>query len=102
FHECAHLQSVPPQDHVLNEVPSEAPSPKWQALITDGIKPDLAHLLNEKISAEEIVAPVVEEDADAPVVLLSATIVQRPWGADHQSSLRLGPHPPARQPNAQC
>src|SRR5437870_8445756 len=101
FDECAHLQPVPPQHHVLNEVPGEAPGTKWKPSITDRIEPELAQLVDEKIGAEEIVAPVVEEDADAPVVLLSATMVKRPWRADHQSSPRLE-HPPApRQPSVQ-
>ena len=47
----------------------------------------------------KIVAPIVEEGGDAPVVLLAATMIERPRGADQQAPPRLE-HPPApRQPS---
>src|SRR6266545_2822255 len=87
FHECAHLEPVPPQQHVLNEVPSEAPGPERQSPITDRVEAESARLVDEKIGAEKIVAPIVEEGGDAPVILLTATMIQRPRSEEHTSEL---------------
>jgi len=41
-----------------------------------GLKPSRAHLVDEKIGADKIVAPVVEEDGDAQVILFTPTMIQ--------------------------
>src|SRR6266478_2084938 len=76
LHECAHLQAILPQHQVLNEVPREAPGPEWQSPIADRVEAESAHLVDEEIGADKIVAPVVEERGDAEVILFTPTMIQ--------------------------
>ena len=46
--------------------------------ITDRIEAESAHLVDEQIGADKIVAPVVEEGGDAQVILFTPTMIQRP------------------------
>jgi hypothetical protein len=62
----------------LNEVPREAPGPEWQSPIADRVEAESAHLVDEKIGADKIVAPVFEEDGDAQVILLTPTMINDP------------------------
>jgi len=67
-----HLQAILPQHQVLNEVPREAPGPEMA--VADkriGLKPNRRNLVDEKIGADKIVAPVVEEGGDAQVILFA-------------------------------
>src|SRR4030081_3433004 len=80
FHKCSHLEPILPQQKVLNEVPGKAPSPERQSAISARVEAELAQLVDEKVGADEIVAPIVEEGGDSPVVLLAATMIEGPRG----------------------
>src|SRR5262249_13585359 len=98
---CAHLQPVLPQQQVLNEIPGETPGPERQAAIADRVEAELAHLVDEEIGADKIVAPILEEGRDAQIVFLAAKAIKRPRRADQQGPSGLEHSPASRKPGVQ-
>ena len=76
-HHGPHPQPELPQQQVLNEVAGQCPRPRTAAAVADRVKAEPAQLEDEDIGAEEIVAPILEERGNAPVVLLALTMIQR-------------------------
>ena len=60
-HHGSHLQPELPQQQVLDEIARQAPGPEWQMAIADRLEAEPAQLENQKVGAEKIVAPIVEE-----------------------------------------
>src|SRR5258708_3895609 len=86
---------------MLNEIPGDTPRPEWQPSISYRPKAEPAQLVDEKIGADEIVAPVIEESGDAEVILVAATMIQRPRRLDQKPPTRLEYLPAPRQPRVQ-
>src|SRR5262249_45662912 len=97
----SHPQPKLPQQQVLNEVPGDAPGPERQPPVADRTKAEPAQLEHEKIGAEKIVAPILEEGRDVAIVLLATTMIERSRRTDQQASAGLERLPAARQPSLQ-
>src|SRR5262249_8768033 len=67
----------------------------------DRTEAEPAQLENEKVGAEKIVAPILEERRDVAVVLLPTTMIERSGRTDQQASPRLERLPAACQPSLQ-
>src|SRR5262249_5391004 len=72
-----------------------------QPPVADRIKAEPAQLEHEKIGAEKIVAPILEERRDVAVVLLASTMIERSRRRDQQASAGLERLPTACQPSLQ-
>src|SRR5262249_59502069 len=69
--------------------------------VADRTEAEPAQLENEKVGAEKIVAPILEEGGDVAVVLLPTTMIERSRRTDQQASPRLERLPAACQPSLQ-
>src|SRR5262245_40369149 len=101
LHHRSHPQPKLPQQQVLNEVPGDAPGPERQPPVADRTEAEPAQLENEKVGAEKIVAPILEEGGDVAVVLLPTTMIERSRRTDQQASPRLERLPASGQASAQ-
>src|SRR6516164_2823041 len=86
---------------MLNEIPRDAPGPEREPPIADRTKAEPAQLENEKVGAEKIVAPILEERRDVAVVLFPTTMIERSRRTDQQASSGLERSPAACQPSLQ-
>src|SRR5215468_3727496 len=86
---------------MLNEIPRDAPGPERKPPIADRTKAEPAQLENEKVGAEKIVAPILEERRDVAVVLFPTAMIERSRRSDQQTSAGLERLPAACQPSLQ-
>src|SRR5262245_16830234 len=101
LHHGSHPQPKLPQQQVLNEVPGDAPGPERQPPVADWTKAEPAQLEHEKIGAEKIVAPILEERRHVAIVLLATTMIERSRRTDQQAPTGLERLPAACQPSLQ-
>src|SRR5215468_11848127 len=86
---------------MLNEIPGNAPGPEREPPIADRAEAEPAQLENEKVGAEKIVAPILEERRNVAVVLFPTAMIERSRRTDQQASAGLERSPAACQPSLQ-
>ena len=75
-HHRPHPKAELPQQQVLDEVVGQAPGPERQLPVADRPEADPAQLEDEKVGAEKIITPILEEGRDAAIIVLAATRVE--------------------------